>query len=89
MAFAEALARGLPIVATGGGAVAETVPATAGLLAPAGDATALCAALRRLLEEPGLHEHLREGARAARARLPGWDRTVERVAGVLSGEAPA
>lgn len=60
MAFAEALARGLPIVATGGGAVAETVPGTAGLLDPAGDATAL----RPLLEEPELYEHWREGARA-------------------------
>lgn len=89
MAFAEALARGLPIVATGGGAVAETVPGTAGLLAPAGDAKALSAALRRLLDEPGLYGHLREGARAARERLPGWDQAVERVAGVLSGEAPA
>ena len=83
MAIAEALARGLPVVATSGGATAETVPADAGLLVPPGDAAALAQALRRLLAEPGLHGRLREGAMRARARLPRWDDAAASIEAAL------
>jgi glycosyltransferase involved in cell wall biosynthesis len=76
MAIAEALARGLPVVATSGGATAETVPADAGLLVPPGDAAGLARALHRMLAEPGLRGQLRQGAMRARARLPGWGDTA-------------
>lgn len=83
MAIAEALARGLPVVATAGGATAETVPADAGLLVPPGDAGALAYALRRVLSEPELRRRLREGALRARARLPGWDDTAALIEAAL------
>ena len=70
MALAEALAAGLPVVATTAGAIPDTVPGTAGILVPPGDPPALAGALRRVLSEPGLRQRLAAGARAARADLP-------------------
>jgi len=72
MAHAEALAHGLPIVATAAGAVAHTVPSTAALLVSPGDAAALARALTRVLDDPELRESLARGARAAREQLPTW-----------------
>ncbi len=72
MAFAEALARGLPIVASGEGAVSDTVPQTAGIVLPVGDRAALADALARVVEDAGLRGRLAEGARAAGLRLPDW-----------------
>jgi glycosyltransferase involved in cell wall biosynthesis len=87
MALAEALARGLPVVAAAGGAVAETVPPAAGLLVPTGDAGALRSALRRFLSEPGLAARLRAGALAARRDLPSWADTAARVERALAAAA--
>jgi len=84
MALAEALARGLPIVAASGGAVADTVPPDAGLLVPPGDAAALGEALRRVLTDPGLRALLRAGAAAARGRLPRWEDTAAAIEGALT-----
>jgi glycosyltransferase involved in cell wall biosynthesis len=76
MAIAEALARGLPAVATAVGALPDTVPPDAGVLVPAGDAAALRDALRRVLDEPAWRAQLAAGARAARAALPTWPQAV-------------
>jgi glycosyltransferase involved in cell wall biosynthesis len=84
MAYAEALARGLPVLGTRAGAIPDTVPADAGLLVEPGSATALRAALERLLSEPDLRRRLAAGARRARRRLPDWALATRRLAAVLA-----
>ena len=76
MALAEALAHGLPVIATTAGAIPDTVPASAGLLVPPGDAAALTLALARFIDEPKLRAALAAGARAAAARLSDWPGAV-------------
>ena len=82
MVVTEALARGVPVVASDVGGVPEALGG-AGLLVPPGDAPALGAALRAWLEDAGLRERLRRAARARRAQLRGWEATAADVAGAL------
>ena len=59
----EALAVGTPVIATAVGGVPELVrDGENGLLVPAGDWDALAAAIRRLIDEPGLRECLAAAA---------------------------
>jgi glycosyltransferase involved in cell wall biosynthesis len=76
MAYAEALAHGLPIIATTAGAIPDTVPATASLLVPPGDAAALRDALRRIFTDANLRSRLAAGAALAAAALPDWPAAV-------------
>jgi glycosyltransferase involved in cell wall biosynthesis len=83
MAFSEALAHGLPILGCDAGAVADTVPNTAGLLVAPKSSPALAAALRRLLSNPSERAQLAAGAERARAQLPDWPSQARRWADVL------
>ena len=83
MAFAEALAHGLPIVGTTAGAIGETVPVAASRLVAPGDIVALSKALRELIEEDGLRRALAAGARAAAAMLPSWSESGARFSDLL------
>jgi len=83
MVYAEALAHGLPIIATNGGAIPDTVPASAALLVPPGDVTALRNALRSLFSDANLRARLAAGAAQAAASLPDWPTAVDRWAAAL------
>jgi glycosyltransferase involved in cell wall biosynthesis len=77
MAFAEAMAHGLPLIATTAGAIPETVSPEAALLVPPGDSAALAWALRRVIAEPALAARLAAASRSAGARLPEWSKATE------------
>ena len=83
MVLAEAMARGLPIVCTTGGAAAETVPDAAAIKVPPGDESALTDAIRRLLDEPDLRRRLADASWAAGQKLPRWEDTARTIAGVI------
>lgn len=85
----EAMASGLPLVATDvGGVRAATGDGAAALLVPPGDAAALAAAVRRLAGDPGLREEI-VAAGLARARASSLEEQGERVAGFLRQAAGA
>jgi len=92
MVVAEALARGLPVVAADVGGVPEALGRGGdgmrpGLLVPPGDPAALRDALRRWLEDAGLRRRLRAAARERRASLADWSSTTAAVAEALAGAA--
>jgi glycosyltransferase involved in cell wall biosynthesis len=80
IAFAEAIAHGLPVIGTTAGAIPDTVPHGAGILVPPDDAAALAGALRRLITDDAERETLAAAARAAAARLPTWRQSAESFA---------
>jgi glycosyltransferase involved in cell wall biosynthesis len=84
MVIAEAMARGLPIVCTTGGAAAETAPDTAALKVVPGDANAFGKVLRRVLEDSNLRRGMAEASWGAGLMLPSWDDATKRIAAVLN-----
>jgi glycosyltransferase involved in cell wall biosynthesis len=89
MVITEAMARGLPVVATAVGGVPEAVGYAAdgsrpGLLVPPGDAPALGGALRRWLGDPDLRHRLRQAAIERRATVSEWSDTAARVSRALT-----
>jgi glycosyltransferase involved in cell wall biosynthesis len=90
MVVIEALARGLPVIASDVGGLPEALGHGAdgsrpGLLVPPGDPEALAAALRAWLLDADLRERLRRGARERRESLFGWSTTTSALADVLAG----
>jgi glycosyltransferase involved in cell wall biosynthesis len=87
MVVAEALAAGLPVIATAVGGVCEAIRGTPSgqpaLVVPGDDAAALAQALRRWLTTPELRGRLRAAALRRRETLPHWRETGDRIAAVL------
>ena len=87
MVVAEALARGIPVVSTATGAIADLVGADAGVVVPPGDLAAFTGALSRVLGDADLRAQLSAGARRVRDRLPTWDAAAAAMAVALEARA--
>lgn len=85
MVITEAVAHGLPVITTTGGALRDTAPDDAAMLVPPGDSAALSDGIRRVVEDRGLRLRLADGARRERQRLPAWDDTVAAFEDALRG----
>ncbi|WP_344054616.1 glycosyltransferase family 4 protein [Streptomyces thermoalcalitolerans] len=88
MAVTEALARGIPVIATDVGGIPEAVGrapdgGVPGILVPPEDPAALAAELRGWFGEADVRRRLKAAARGRRAALNGWANTARSLAGVL------
>jgi len=83
MAFAEALAAGLPVIGARAGAVPDVVPSAAGILVTPDSEEELAQALARVLEQTELRRQLQTGAQAAAETLPTWQHTAKQVDALL------
>ncbi|MFP4263386.1 MAG: glycosyltransferase family 4 protein [Halomonas sp.] len=88
MVVTEALARGLPVLTTTGGALADTLPPGGGLTVPPGNAAALGEALAAWLDDAALRRRLRRGAREARRSLADWQQAGDRFLAALEAMPP-
>lgn len=84
MVYAEAMAHGLPIIATTAGAIPDTVPQDAGLLVEPGDIPALTIALKTLIQDPVHRARLASGALRVAGQQPTWEHAVQQFEAVLT-----
>lgn len=84
MVFDEALAHGLPVVATAGGAIAQTVPPDAGIIVPLNDSVAFAEALARLIGNRDLQQRMRRAAVAAASRRRSWQQASQEFAAAIA-----
>jgi glycosyltransferase involved in cell wall biosynthesis len=94
MVVGEALAHGLPVIASDTGGVREALGHTPeglpGVLVPPDDPALLAGALRRWLDDPDQRARLRAAAASRRPTLRSWEDTAARITEALeraSGEA--
>lgn len=83
MVVSESLARGLPMITTTGGALAETAPGDCCLKVEPDDVEALRSALQRWLDDAALRDRLTRCAAARREALQDWSAAGDAFAAAL------
>jgi glycosyltransferase involved in cell wall biosynthesis len=76
MVISEAIAYGLPVITTTGGALATTLPPAAGIAVAPDDPAALREAIAAVLDDESRRQALARGARQARGHLGDWDESA-------------
>jgi glycosyltransferase involved in cell wall biosynthesis len=94
MAVTEALAHGLPVIATAVGGLPEALGCSTdgtgpGQLIPSGDPAVLAAAIRRWLSDERHRRRMRAAARKGRSNLRGWEQTTQEIANALTATGAA
>jgi glycosyltransferase involved in cell wall biosynthesis len=89
MTVTEALAHGVPVIATAVGGLPEALGSTPdgtgpGQLIPPGDPAALTAALGDWLGDEGHRQRLQAAVRQRQLTLRGWEQTTQRIADALT-----
>lgn len=87
MVVTEALAHGLPVITTTGGALRDTLPVDAGISVEPGDSEALQDALNRFCNDAELRHQLRQGAAKARDELSDWQAAGAAFAEALTAQS--
>lgn len=82
MAVAEALARGIPVVATDAGEIRSLV-GDAGIVMPPDDDVAFASALEKVVRDSAYRRSLRQSAIEGRQRLRTWNQAARSMAHVL------
>jgi glycosyltransferase involved in cell wall biosynthesis len=83
MAYAEAIAYGLPTIGTTAGAIPDTLSGESAILVRPDDVAALAHALRRLIADGNERQKIACAARAAAAHLPNWRDCAVLFAGAI------
>ena len=83
MVAAEAMARGLPLAITAGGAIAEIVAPGAAVIVPPGDHTALSRAMRRVIFDRTLRVEMAEASWQGGQSLPRWPDRAKQFAAAI------
>jgi len=83
MAYAEAVAYGLPTIGTTAGAIPDTLSGESAILVKPDDVAALARALRRLIADSNERQKISSAARAAAAHFPTWRDSAALFAGAI------
>ena len=87
MAYAEAMAHGLPVIGTTAGAIPDTVPPEAGVLVEPNEVKPLARALRMLIANTEERHWFAAGAREVAQRLPTWEDSAKLIAQAIEAVA--
>ena len=83
MVYAEAIVRGIPVIATTAGAIPQTVPDGCGLLVEPNDVPSLKEALKKALSHEDLRSKMRLSCYEAEPNFPTWESSAKEMAEFL------